>query len=115
MSTGINIEQRSVVLLPFPFADLSENKKRPVLIVSNSGFNRKSPDVVCCLITSNPNAIGIKISGNDMESGSLNVESVIKPYRIFTADKSLIYKVIGKLKKEKSKLVVQEIENLIKV
>ena len=69
---GINIDQRSVVLLPFPFSDFSNSKKRPALVVSNNEFNKKSEDVVCCLITSNPGVkYGVKITNKDMESGFL--------------------------------------------
>jgi len=112
-NAGTNIEQRSVVLLPFPFSDLSSSKKRPALVISSSEFNKKSENVVCCLITSNPAAFGIKISKKDMESGSLEFESTIKPHRIFTANKSIIYKVLGKLNREKSKLVIKEINSMI--
>ncbi len=114
-SAGTNIEQRSVVLLPFPFTDLSSNKKRPVLVISNNGFNKNNDGVICCLITSNPNANGVKITSKDMESGFLEFESTIKPYRLFTANKSLIYKIIGKLNKEKSRSVVQEISAIVKM
>ena len=114
-NAGINIEQRSVVLLPFPFTDLSSTKKRPALVISNTKFNRENNDVICCLITSNPGAEGVRIVNKDMESGFLEFESVIKPYRLFTADKSIIYKVLGRLNKEKSRIVIQEIDALIKV
>ena len=113
-SAGINIEQRSVILLPFPFTDLSSSKKRPALVISNTEFNRVNNDVVCCLITSNPKAKGIKITRKDMESGFLEFESTIKPYRLFTADKSIIYKILGKLNKEKANSVIHEINVIIK-
>lgn len=115
MSAGTSIEQRDIVLLPFPFTDLSNDKKRPALVVSNNEFNKNNEDVVCCLVTSNPKSNGIKIKNTDMESGFLKFESVIKPYRLFTANKSIIYKVIGKLNKEKSKRIAQEISALVKM
>jgi mRNA interferase MazF len=116
MKDGTSIEQRSVVLLPFPFTDLTSSKKRPALVVSNTEFNRKSEDVICCLITSNPNAKdGVRIANKDMESGFLEFESTVKPYRLFTANKAIIYKVLGKLNKEKSVLVVTDINKMIKI
>ena len=114
-NAGTNIDQRSVVLLPFPFTNLSSSKKRPALVISNSEFNRKNNDVICCLITSNPEAKGVKIISKDMESGFLEFESTVKPYRLFTADKSIIYKILGRLNKEKSKTIIQEIDALIKI
>ena len=111
---GTNIEQRSIILVPFPFSDLSSNKKRPALVVSNTEFNRKNEDVVCCLITSNPMAKDvIKITNSDMESGFLEFDSMVKPYRIFTASKNIVYKNLGKLKKEKFILVSKEVCTLV--
>ena len=39
---GINIEQRSIILIPFPYTDLSGAKKRPTLVVSSDEFNIKN-------------------------------------------------------------------------
>lgn len=44
-----------VVLVPFPFTDLSTSKKRPALIISPDGYN-KFEDVVVMFITSNVKA-----------------------------------------------------------
>ena len=114
--TNTDIEQRSIILVTFPFSDLSSSKKRPALIISNIEFNRKSEDVVCCLITSNPQTKdAIKITNKHMESGFLEFESSVTPYRIFTVSKNIICKVLGKLNREKSVLVCKEIEKLIKI
>ncbi len=115
-SAGTNIEQRSIVLVPFPFSDLSGGKKRPALVVSNAEFNKKSEDVICCPITSNPAAkYAIKITSKDMESGFLEFDSKIKPHRLFTVSKNIIYKILGKLNREKSSLVAKEISKLIEM
>lgn len=115
MSAGTNIEQRSIILIPFPFSDLSGAKKRPALVVSSSEFNNKSEDVICCLITSNMagKVSGINISNKDMESGFLEFDSKIKPYRLFTVDKSIVYKILGKLSHAKSKMAVEEISKIL--
>ena len=114
--TNTNIEQRSIILVPFPFSDLSGSKKRPALVISNAQFNKKSEDIVCCLITSNPHVKNaLPISNKDIESGFLEFDSYIKPYRLFTISKIIIYKILGKLNKEKSVLVVKEVEKLLRV
>ena len=46
-------KQREIVLVPFPYSDLSSTKRRPVLIVSNDDYNQMFQDVVVCVITSN--------------------------------------------------------------
>ncbi len=114
--TSTSIEQRSIILVPFPFSDLSSSKKRPALVVSNAEFNRRSEDVICCLITSNPAARNaVKITNKDMESGFLEFDSRVKSYRLFTVSKSIIYKILGILNMKKSQLVSDEISNLIKM
>ena len=114
-SAGTNIEQRSIILIPFPYTDLSGAKKRPALVISSSDFNQKNEDVVCCLITSNLEGKqhAIIIDNKDMETGLLEFESKVKHYRIFTVNKKLVYRVLGKLNLLKSKLVIEEINKII--
>jgi mRNA interferase MazF len=45
-----------VVLVPFPFTDLSAVKRRPALIISNDEYNRATGDVVIAQITSKLNS-----------------------------------------------------------
>ncbi len=54
MKDGTNINQREIVLIPFPYTDLSQNKKRPAIILSNAEHNSKNQDLIYCAITSNP-------------------------------------------------------------
>ena len=46
-------DQRDIVLVPFPYSDLTGSKQRPVLIISNNKIN-KTEDRICCLITTKP-------------------------------------------------------------
>ena len=103
MNAGIHIKQRAIVLVLFPYSDLSDTKKRPVLVISNDRFNSRNDDVICCLITSNPKDVqhGVYISKRDMEAGFLEFDSKIKPYRLFSVNKSIIYKTLGILSVEK--------------
>lgn len=45
--------QGDILLIPFPFSDLSSIKQRPVLVLSNSEYNRSQQDIVVAAITSN--------------------------------------------------------------
>ena len=114
---GINIEQRHVILVPFPFSDLSSSKKRPAFVVSNNSFNKRSEDVICCLITSNPKDREhvVNITNKNMESGFLEFDSKVKPYRLFTLSKNIIYRILGKLNKEKSRLIANEVKTLVDI
>ena len=51
-------DQGEIILIPFPYSDLTGFKKRPALIISNSKLN-ETEDKVCCLITSQKTKQGI--------------------------------------------------------
>ncbi len=98
MTSTINFKKWEVILVPFPFTDLTTNKKRPALIISHDDYN-KSENLVIALITSN-----IRDSYEDYKivkwsEAGFPKESVIK-MKFATVDKSIIVRKLGKLKKE---------------
>jgi len=84
-----------VVVVPFPFSDLSNAKKRPALVLATPDGD----DVILCQITSRlvSDRYAILISEDDFLSGSLRQESNVRPTRIFTADTSIIAYKAGHL------------------
>lgn len=89
-------DRGEVVLIPFPYSDLTGNKKRPALIISNSQLN-KTDDRICLLVTSKIHKKDLTIGKEDFEDGKLPFKSAIRPHRIFTIDKSVIVKKLCKL------------------
>ena len=65
----------SVVLIPFPFFDLSAAKLRPAVVLAFAGYG----DWICAQITSNAysDLSAIAVSDEDFQSGSLNRLSYI--------------------------------------
>jgi mRNA interferase MazF len=47
-------DQGDIVLVPVPFTDLSAHKQRPVIVISNDAYNRRTTDIVVVAMTSNP-------------------------------------------------------------
>jgi len=96
-----------VVVLPFPFSDLSGSKRRPALVLADLPGN----DIILCQITSQDSkdslAVGLEIS--DFAEGSLPVSSFIRPSRIFTADKNIIIRKAGKV----NKVIIEEVTDKI--
>ncbi|MCX6152363.1 MAG: type II toxin-antitoxin system PemK/MazF family toxin [Ignavibacteriales bacterium] len=86
--------QREIVLVPFPYSDLSSSKKRPVLIVSNDDYNKEHDEVVVCVITSNLSLdeYSILLENSDLEYGLLPEKSVVKVHKLFTIHKTKIIK-----------------------
>ena len=54
MPSTTRYRRGDIVLVPFPFTDLSATKKRPALVVSPDKFNEHAQDVVLVAITSQP-------------------------------------------------------------
>lgn len=77
-----------VVVVPFPFSDLTQTKRRPALVVADL----QGEDLILCQITSQTisDRYAILISDEDFTIGGLNQPSNIRPNRIFTASQTII-------------------------
>ena len=87
-------EQKEIVLIPFPYSNLSAVKQRPAVIISNKNVN-KTENRICCLITSNPSKEGMAIEDNCFSDGRLPFQSWVKPHRLLTIHKGIIRKKLG--------------------
>jgi mRNA interferase MazF len=101
-----------VVVVPFPFSDLTQAKRRPALVIATL----EGDDVILCQITSKTvrDKYSITLDDSDFETGSLKQLSNIRPNRIFTADSHIIFYRIGKLKTEKLSEVVDKASEIIR-
>lgn len=96
-----------VVVKPFPFSDLSANKKRPALVIADL----TGDDIIICLITSQTakDNYAISLTNNDFANGKIKRDSNIRPNRIFTIDSKVILYRLGTLGKEKIEEVTEKI------
>ena len=46
MKFGIQFRQGDIILVPFPFTDLSTAKQRPALVISKNNYNSKTDDII---------------------------------------------------------------------
>ena len=113
MKGGIMYEQRDIVLMSFPYSDLTGAKLRPALILSNSLINR-TDDRICCLITSNPTKEGIIVEKTDFYSGRLPFKSWVKPHRIFTINQKIIKKKLCTMSEKFHERVLVELNNFLR-
>lgn len=86
----------AVVLVTFPFSDLSQTKLRPAVVLAGAGRG----DWVLCQITSNSyaDARAVPLEGSHFAVGSLRTASYARPGKLFTANVRLIASEIGTLK-----------------
>lgn len=85
----------SVVLVPFPFSNLSEAKLRPAIVLADAGRN----DWILCQVTSNPfaDSCALKLGDVDFRLGGLRRISYVRPGKLFTACGDLVVSQIGEL------------------
>lgn len=83
----------AVVLVSFPFSDLSEAKLRPAVVLAAAGRG----DWVLCQITSNAysDSRAIALTASSFDSGPLNMVSYARPGKLFTANRALMVAQIG--------------------
>lgn len=113
--SGISFEQGDILLIAFPFSDLTKAKQRPVLVLSNKNHNYSSSDFICCGITSNLNnkKYSIILDKSDMQQGNIPKTSRIKFNKIFTLEKSLVIKRIGRINVKKLRQVQKALMELL--
>lgn len=96
-----------VVVVPFPFSDLSQTKRRPALVVAAL----PGRDCILCQITTRGgrDRDAIALDANDFRQGSLNRPSSVRPSRLFTADQGVILRRVGKPKPQKLNEVIKQV------
>jgi mRNA interferase MazF len=87
-------EQGDVLIVKFPFTNLTQSKWRPVLVLSGSNVN-SGEDLVCVQITTKVFPTLFKKLKSDAVSPPLLLESGIRLQKIFTIEKTLIREKIG--------------------
>lgn len=101
----------SVVLVNFPFSDLTQTKLRPAVVLARASRS----DWILCQITSKPysDSRAIEITGDSFDSGSLRMVSYARPGKLFTGNESLIVASAGKLRTEVFKKIVEGVVELL--
>ena len=102
-----------IVVIPFPFSDLSNAKRRPAIILADL----QNDDYIMAQITSKnlSDSMSILITEDDTESGSLQITSNIRPNKLFTANKNIIIYKICFLKKHKLDTVINKVIDIFKL
>ncbi len=96
-----------VVVVPFPFTDLSSSKVRPALVLA--ALTRG--DIILCQITSqaagHPEAV--PIVAKDFAAGGLPRASFALPHRVVTANEACVRRTVGRLNADKLKALRERV------
>ena len=85
-----------IILLPFPFSDLSSQKKRPAFALTPPDA---MGDFIALAITSRPTPFpAIALSNDDLLAGNLPKPSWIRTDKVFTFSQSLVVAHVATLK-----------------
>jgi len=108
-------KQGDILLVPVPFTDLSSQKKRPVLVLSNHEYNVITDDLVVAAITSliDTKPYTVRFSDSDMLEGDMAVDSCIRADKIYTLSQTLIIKKFGRVSTEIMSNVKVKINDLL--
>jgi len=86
-----------VVIVPFPYTNQAGVKKRPAVVLCETGGN----DLLVCMITSA--AFGsdtIPLDKKNLASSGLRVACAVRPDRLLVVSPDLVEKKTGRLSKE---------------
>ena len=99
MMFGMMYSQGDIVIVPLPFTDLTGRKKRPVIVLSNHKYNEISDDMLVAAVTSNlqKKSYTVKITNDDLQEGTLAVDSCIRADKIYTISQDAALKQFGKV------------------
>lgn len=101
----------SVVLIPFPFSDLSGTKLRPAVVLATLDKG----DCILCQVTSQPyDTQAITLTQQDFAEGSLQRTSYARPGKLFTANDSLLQREAGKLTAQTLHALREQIVKIIR-
>ena len=102
----------SVVLVTFPFSDLSQSKRRPAVVLADVGRG----DWILCQITSNSygDSQAIRLTDANFATGSLLVTSYARLGKLFTANSNLMVRQVGSLNADMLKQIVETVINILR-
>ena len=97
----------SIILLPFPFTDLSKSKIPPAVILANAGRG----DWILCQITSKAYAdsAAVELRDSDFELGGLRLVSYARPSKLFTASGGIFLSIAGQLSSERVSEILRRV------
>lgn len=101
----------TVVLLDFPFSDLSAQKKRPALVLATADYN----DLVTCQITSSrfgAEQHTIFLSEQGFRTGRLPHASYIRYDKLFTISRARVIATLGHLNDDTLSNVLEQVRLL---
>ena len=115
MKHGTMYKQRELLLIPIPFSNLESRKKRPVIVISNDAYNRKTRDILIAAVTSNieQKDYTVPITQTSMAEGKLLRDSIIRVDKVYSLSQEIVIKKLGRIKIEVFNRIVAVLNKLL--
>jgi len=109
-----------VILISCPFTDLSITKIRPAVVVSTYEYNQRQSDVIIVPITRNiartaSEDIRIEPTDREFQQTGLKAASAVKVGKIFTLDRDLAKRHLGRLSEGLLEKIRLFLKNLLEI
>jgi mRNA interferase MazF len=103
---------RAVILVHFPFSNLSQTKLRPAIVLAHAGRN----DWILCQVTSNPygDRLAVELDEASFAEGSLRIVSYARPGKLFTGSAELMFSQVGTLGESSFKSIIDAVVSLLR-
>jgi mRNA interferase MazF len=100
-----------IVLVPFPFSDLSQAKLRPAVVLADAGRE----DWILCQVTSNPygDPRALRLTSSSFGCGSLRSESYARPGKL-TASRDLMIGEVATLNSDARQQLVEAVVAILR-
>jgi mRNA interferase MazF len=101
-----------IVVIPFPYTDLTQFKKRPALVLKELG----NDDYLLAMITSKSynSPYSLPVIPSVYSSGSLPSDSFVRCNRLFEANDSIIIKKAASLSSDFTRHVIHQLIEFLK-
>lgn len=111
------VKRGNIVLIQYPFTDLSDSKVRPAVIITPNNMITKMDDILCLFISS---VIPAKLLETDLifdsndpafNKSGLKVSSLFRTHKLALLNKSLVKRILGELQPK----IIKKIDEKIKI
>jgi mRNA interferase MazF len=104
-------EKGDIILVPFPFSELTSMKKRPALVMASIEHR---DELICMMLTSTSNIdISVDVPIKKMGGTGLPKPTVARTSRLFTLKSILVYKKLGKIEDSDFKEILLKLNKLL--
>ena len=107
-----SLARRQIVLLRFPFSDLSATKLRPALVLADAGRGDWLLRQITSQAYADPGAVALHDA--DFAEGGLRLISWARPAKLFTANASLVHSIAGRLTDAAHERVCEALIDLVR-